>query len=178
MRRRAFSLAEAVIASFLIFLILGVAATLVQGYSRVMRDSSGKERTHLAAQLALERVRAEVASAIEVLDPTAGSNTELKFDKLDPRAARLPDPLPDPLPADWEPWEPADRITVRYFIDGGNLMREASGPGGAVVETITRGIEGFLVTVEPPGSLDITVTVREDRRVVTFTTKANLEVLQ
>lgn len=174
MKPRGFSLPETLIAMFLVFLVLSGVAGLVQEYSRVMRHSDGKDRSLNAFQVALDQMRGEVGSAVALLQPSSGSSNQLSFQRLDPgtSAARLPTPVPSPLPGSWEPRDPADLVQVTYLLAGGNLVRRT-----ATDEIVAEGVEGLLVTrLANPDRVSLTVTVREERLLRTFSVEALLWV--
>ncbi|MEW6281691.1 MAG: hypothetical protein AB1758_23990 [Candidatus Eremiobacterota bacterium] len=168
MRGRGFSLAEALITSFLFLLVLGVAALFMRDYSQVLRLES-EQTGRRQAQASLERIAADARQAVRFSSPVpaGGPAAVLELTRLNPTAPHLPATLPDPLPASWAPLPAASLMTVRYEVSGGRLLRTVRMPA-APVESATLLAEApglscrFLVS----GCLEVELGVLRDGAVV------------
>ncbi|MEW6282180.1 MAG: hypothetical protein AB1758_26475 [Candidatus Eremiobacterota bacterium] len=150
--RRAFSLAEVVITLFLVALVFGVVAVLISKAYRVLSFQTMKQRSALAAQVALDRISAELREATAVTG-TGGRLDFRKIDKSVPGRFDLASP-PSNYPFGTE-------IAVSYRSDGrGNLVRVVGGQTQVVVE----GVTGFACSTVGP-RLDLALSIQEQQRV-------------
>lgn len=174
MRRRGLTLLETTVTMFLVALILGLAAALVDEYSDILRHSSGKERTLGAVQVGLERLRSEAREAFEILEPGVGATSaQLRLRTVDPtrQALRLPLPVPEPAALSWNPHDPAHVVEVRYFTSGQALVRQVAGSDEL---RVADGVAGFSCRLEAGGSLRLDLSVTEDKRTRSLTTTVYL----
>jgi len=156
--RSGFSLLEAVITLLLVSIVFGVAADLLGDACRVMSFSRAKSNSIQAVQMGLARMCGEAREAFE-LD---GTGTELALLKIDPGGDRFP----ASAPSVWNPY--AFQVRVRYFTSGGKLWREVD---SANPQLVADGITGLSAQVRPGKSLELSLTLLEDRVVRTLTTR-------
>lgn len=155
---KAFTLLEAVITLLLVSVVFGVAADLLGDACRVMSFSRAKSNSTQAVQMGLARMAAEAREAFQV-DATG---TELALLKVDPGGDRFP----NPPPANWSPY--TYQVRVRYYTQAGQLWREVD---GANVQLVADGITGLATQIRPGKSLEISLSLLEDRVVRTLTTR-------
>ncbi len=106
---RGLSLLEALVVASLVSVVVGLLAGLAQEYSRVTRFSSTRSQ-RLENLMQLDKVRADLRQAVQILEPLPGSLSSaprLRFRRVlpDARATRLP--IPPDLPG--AVWDPAKR---------------------------------------------------------------------
>jgi type II secretory pathway pseudopilin PulG len=145
-----------------IFVVLGLTATLVADYSKTMRQGSSRDLLLDAIELGAERIRSELCSAISVSQPPTISSTSslLEFDRVDPGStSRLPNPLPTPPPVTWDPYAPADILVVRYAISNQNLVRTVTSPTSSRDEDICPGLQGMSAEYIDPRTLRVVLNV-------------------
>ncbi len=160
------SLLEALIATALMLVVLVVSASLIQDYSRALRASRGSDYLLEAALVALSRMGQEATEAVEFIDPPPGSlaaASRLTFSRIEPEVARLPDPVPDPPPPNWDHQEPA--VEIRYFVNANHRLIREVVDGGAVVESceVAEAVKGLAVTNETDGTLTLEILVDTGR---------------
>jgi len=172
-RQRGFSLLEALFTALLISLALGIVGVTAHQFQRVMARSDAADRG-LEAQLALRRVAAELEEATRIVSPALSvSSSSLRFERLDPNyPGRIPGvllPEPDPIPAAWEPRDPAYLVMVSYSLNGSQrLLRRAVFPGGAFEEQqVADSLLGFQATHPQRGVLSLRATVERGTRSLT-----------
>lgn len=163
--RRGFTLAEALVSMSILALLLGLAASIFVGYTRMTRQSTPHERNLVLGYTSLDRMRTEVASSIDLFQPLPANGATanvLGFEKVDPSvASRLPDPLV--IPAAFEPLDPASNCQVRYEVLSGKLIRKAWGTSWTSEETLMGNVLGLTTTFEAPAGLQITLNLQEER---------------
>lgn len=182
---RGFSIAEALLATFLIFMILGTAASLFQNYSSIMRHSSPKERSLVGGQVALDRIRCELPAAVVMHEPALASTSlynRVVFEKIDPSVtSRLPVPVPDAwsMPAfGWDPNSPSHCCLVEYSVDSGDLVRKVWGAGYSAQELMAEGVVGLNSQMNTRSSVNLTLSMSEDGRTRRVTTETSLWIRQ
>lgn len=159
-KSRGFSLAEALISMAMLAMILGAAASLFLNYSRITKQSSPKERNLVGGQLALERMRSEVAEALVLREPASGTTSaRLLFDKLDPAANRLPVPL-NPSQA-FSPQSPI--CQVEYSLVSGQLLRRTRGAGYQSQELLMDKVVGLATQFVAPAGVNISLNLQEEK---------------
>ena len=128
-----------------IFVVLGLTATLVWDYSRSLRQGAGRDTLLEAVELGAERIRSELCSAVEVTVPAAaGVSDTLVFSRIDPSSAtRLPSPPPATPPSSWDPYNPTDMLLVTYSISSQELLRTVNGPTATTQERICDNLQGL-----------------------------------
>ncbi|MEW6278574.1 MAG: hypothetical protein AB1758_08140 [Candidatus Eremiobacterota bacterium] len=181
-RRRGTSLAEIILTSALVLLVIGLVATLVREYRRVSTHTRFQDAS-LRSAMALRLVREELKEAVEVLQPPDGSGgifSVVEFDRLDPdtttrvpgawgpgtglRGAPGPWPTPTPSPpAVWDPRDPADLIRVRYAVSNRQLLRTVTGPG-AQTQLMAENVNGFSAQNQGNDAVRLTLRVQEEQR--------------
>lgn len=160
--RKGLSLAEVVLTSFLVFMVLGVIAALVRQYREVSTHTRLQDAS-LRSALALQQAAAEVKEALVVITPppgVGGSYASLEFDRLDPNdATRFPSPIP--TPATFDPRTPLMR--VQYTVDAGELVRLVQVGATVSRQLIAENAVGF--TAENQGTaIKLSLRVQEEKR--------------
>ncbi|MCA9791562.1 MAG: hypothetical protein KC910_07190 [Candidatus Eremiobacteraeota bacterium] len=176
MKRRGFSLPEAMLAMVLVFMVLGMVGVLVREYSEATRLAASKEQTLNGVQLGLEQMRSEVGSALALLTPTGGSSNMLSFQRLDPAANRLP-----PSPAGFTSWDPRPAgqiVTVTYQVGPQGLTRLVAGSGWSAQSQVSEGIRGLETTFLAKDRVGLKVSFQEEHLLRDFSTEARLWVYQ
>ena len=162
-KNRGFSLAEALLSMAMLATILGAAASLFLNYSRVTKQSSPKERNLVGGQLALERMRSEVSGAVVLREPAPANpgalSVRLLFDKLDPSANRLPNPL-NPTQS-FSPQGPTCR--VEYSLRAGQLLRRTNGSGYNSEELLMDKVVGLSTQFVAPAGVNISLNLQEEK---------------
>ena len=170
MRRRGFSLAEGLLALGIVFLVLGIASQLMRQYASILRSSESRSNTLTALQVALQQMIDDVRQSQVTSSPPAGNTAlELIFLKVDPVAAWLPSPIPNPA-GTWNPMDPVHMVTVRYFLDQGEVKRTLTPLSGAPAETwaIAQGVSGMQCSNLGDG-IQIQLTLQETHRTMVLT---------
>ena len=163
MKGRGFSLAEAMIVSFLLLILVGMMAGLAQEYSRVSRYLSGKDAQVSEALAILSSVGQEVQESVAGVAPASSTQVSvLEFDKVNLLANRYA----GPPPASFRPLFP--RLRIRYRLQNGQILREAD--DGSMVDTavIGRGVSGFGARLTSPRTLLLSVSVQRQGTVLTL----------
>lgn len=170
-RRRAVSLLEVLVASFLMALVVGLTALLAQSYSSVARKGRDREAVVQAAQLALAQVTEEAREAIQI--QTYGST--FTFQKVAPQVARLPvsypSPVPTPLGATWQPWAAASLVNVTYRLTPeSKLVRRVWGPSVTppTESVVCQEVYGFDASDSGQGLLTFRLGLRVDSSIQTL----------
>ncbi len=172
-----FSIAEALLAIFLIGIVLGMVGVLFQRSFTVLRMLDDKERARQASRMGLDRITSELREAIRI---EAVGVDVVEFEKIDPNSIIEEPPKPpepelltdDFVPQEWTPedaYPPENRLMVRYSIDGENLVRSVRRVSGgqAATQVVVVGVNSFTSSVNPDNQaeIDITLSVRDNRRV-------------
>jgi len=135
-RNRGFSLVEALFTALLVSLALGIVGTVAHQFQRAMTRSAASD-SGLEALLEIRRLAAELEQATSISSPgLSATSTLLRFQRIDPSSpGRIPAvllPTPDPIPAAWEPRDPAYLVTVSYSLNAAQqLVRRVDFPGGS-----------------------------------------------
>lgn len=174
------SLAEALLAIFLAGATMGMLGLLFQRSYQVLRVIDDKERSRQAGRMGLDRMTSELREAVRL----APVGTTLEFEKIDPNAEISPPfPVPAEVGEDYEPlpWGPADaypdekRLLVRYSTANSALLREVKvkSSGAWVRQIVVEGVNAFRCEQNPenPGEIEITVTVQDNQRFVTLSSR-------
>lgn len=156
-RSRGFTLLEAVITLMLVSVVFGVAADILGDACRVMSFSRAKSNSTQAVQQGLTRICAEAREAFKI----DGTGIELALLKVDPTPQRFP----SPAPPNWSPY--THQLRVRYYTSGGQLCRDVDG----IKQVVADGVTGLRCRTLPGGSLEVSLTLLEDRVVRTLTTQ-------
>lgn len=177
--RKAFSLAETLVTSFLFLMVLGVAALFLRDYSQIMRqDTEQSQRSQALASL--EQIASEARQAIAFVTPPLGSGTAvpvLEFDRMNPRQPHLPTVLPSPLPVSWQPHPGTSLVRVRLEVVGGQLQRRTRQlVGGPAPQTMALldPCDGLACRFLTNGNLEVVISLLVDG--VVQTTRAELQV--
>lgn len=162
--KRGITLAEAVVTLFLIAVVMGMLAHLLQASHQAIDYLNKKDRTTFAAQVAIGRITSE---AREALEWQPGSATNLTFRKLDPRAVRFP----EPPPTSWDPRQPM--LEVSYFLQNAQLLRTQGPPGGSVESSVVvaEGLTGFTWSRPTDQLLRLELSVQEEKKIRRLTSE-------
>ena len=164
MRRRGFTLLEALISLFFVILLLGLFANLAHEFDVVLKQSASKGNTLTTMQVGLRSVLDEVRQARPgtLLPVPGGSGPELRLSRP---TQDLSVWLPATPPA--APWTPPSTLTtVRFYLSQGVLLREAGSPPS--VQALTEGLSDFQVRTLSGGPLavEVQLTQEESKRTV------------
>lgn len=163
--RRAASLAEALVACFMVLLLLSLVSLAVRGYRQVLNQVHGHDET-MDAALALQSVAREASGSVAIT-----STSPLTFRRVDPSDPnRLPAqlaPVPFPIPASWDPLNPAWLEEVTYSLIGGDLTRQVRFPDPTTSSraAVARGLDGFSASLSVSGLLELTARLPGPRLV-------------
>lgn len=162
MKNRGFSLLEVLVSMGLFLMIIGLVAALMRGYANITNASERHEASLEAARLAIESARNDIEAAVVLQEPSFGSGTpddRLSLLRVDAEQVRLPLEMPDPAPANWDPYDPATTVEVVYEIDAENLWRTSSWQDGTVCRTrIGHGMTGFSASSLPDETIVLNLT--------------------
>lgn len=158
--KRGFTLAEALVASSLLCLMLTTLAILVRSYGGSSRASDVHDASLSGSRLAVESVRRDGEAAVKLLEPVLGSNTAspiLRLQRIDPEIVRLPETMPDPAPGLWDPYDPAQMVEVRYYLTADILWREVFlGDGTQSKVAMGEHVQSFFVRSLTDNTLQLT----------------------
>lgn len=149
--RRGVTLVEVLLTGLLFGVTLAVVGSLLLQYSRSMRHTDRKDMA-LEGALTLQAIASEAEEAVDVSSPSPGNaSAALTFTRIDPSYPdRLPTqrfPVPSPVPAAWEPQDPAYLVTVTYQLNGKDLERLVTLPGPAQSrQVVAANLNGFTVS--------------------------------
>jgi hypothetical protein len=159
-RHRGVSLAEALLTSFIMMMILAVVASLMRQYSDITRHAARKDAS-IELRQGLESIRHELMSAVEITAPLPGASSGvLEFTRVDPA---IPRPAPLPAPVAWDPL--TDIMQVRYErLVSGLLVRRVTGGGQ---QTVLASCSFFQATTNDR-TIYLTGSVQEDKIVRSY----------
>lgn len=150
--------------------ILSIIGGFIRQSSRVQTVTEFGERHRVHMRSTLDRMGNEVQDAWQVVNPTTGTDTELRFTRVnglsDP--ARLPPVpvFPAPMPTTFDLLPSSAMLSVRYYVVGGELRREASQPGHPTVNAAMFGpTSGFSATKLPGRVMEITLSTQKDLKI-------------
>lgn len=182
-KRRAFTLAEALISMCLIATILGAVASIFASYTKVMKHTSPHERNLIQGQAAINKMRDEVAAAIsfsEPLPPSTSTYSRLIFEKIDPaEMTRLP--IPPDAGAYFEPQDVTMRAWIEYSVTDGVLYRKVWGASSAswnAQEPLIQGVIGLTTVYRAPAGIEIRLNLQEDNSNRVLNTLTNCWIMQ
>ncbi len=165
MRRSGFSLAELQITMFLILMVLLMLAAIGREYANVSRQSTGKELTLQAATVGLDSVARDLRSSVQILPPLDSGTIQSTFTiaVVNPnKTERLfADPPPPPQP-DLNLNAPANLVQITYYLDGPQLMRRVTNGGDVPIAV---GLAGFTAQLKPDRTVEVVLSVQEQKRV-------------
>ena len=141
----------------LISLVLSILGTLFSSYSRLLLRQGDRQKSLLGCQVAVDTIRRDVASCISFSVPSPES---LHIEQIDPLVgSRLPQPVPDPPPADWRAHMNPDRLKIDYRLVRGSVLRKVTlGSGGIFEESVTEEVDGLDFDIATNGNLQVTAT--------------------
>lgn len=177
MSRGGFTLLETLLTMLLLSMVLTVFASLVAGYTRVMRFVNSKDRALAGLHTGLSCAAHELTSAVAVASPnTAAPVGTLDFTRVDPVN---PNRLPQAAPVAWDPLDAAFLIRVRYLLVGDTLMREQTPRTGTPqLQTVASGMTSFSVSLTRPDVVEIKATFATERQARNFTLRSVLRILR
>lgn len=182
------TLAESLLALFLVGLVMGLLAALFQRSIQVLRFLDDKERARQAGRMGLDRISSELREATKLLS----LGDSVSFIKIDPtKDVSPPPPAPSPVPSDpdnfvlpvWTPemaYPDSARLRVRYDTSDEKLYRQVQQADGGTPtrQLIIEGINSFICRQElefgvpkNPGEVIIEVSVRDNERVVILSSR-------
>ncbi len=195
-----FSLLEAMLAMFLVFLVLGLTAYLIREYSRVSKHAAARDNTFDGVQFALTELVKEIGSANSILQPASvgASSTTLTLRRLDPTAVRLPDPVLDDydlwkyehldVSTDgtgtevfiWNPKHPDHQFQVTYSRDAitDQLIRETQRASGVERHIVADMVSGFVVHRLSEDYYEVSLSFQEKQRLRTIVMEARAWISQ
>lgn len=164
MKKRAFTLLEALISLFFVILLLGLFANLAHEFDVILKQSASKANTLTSLQVGLRTVLEEVRQATPgTLTPApGGSGVELRLSRPTQELSAW---LPTTPPA--VAWTPPTSLTgVRFYLAQRVLRREAGSP--ATAQPLTEGVSAFQVRTLNTGPLavEVQLTQEESKRTV------------
>lgn len=164
--RRGFTLAETVIVISMVALLLTVIGSLFWRFSNTMRHSGRKETALTGALDAIDRVGADLASAVNITNPGAAFSSSVNLTRMYPYDdTRYPTPLALPTAA-WAPHPVALQETVAYaFLANGELNRSVTFNSTTTTSLAARGLSFFQCRVQP-GNRFATIQVTVMRNAV------------
>lgn len=176
--KRGFSLIEAMITFFLVFLILGVALQLLSEYSTAINFTTSKDNSLSVAQRTLQQIVDEVRQSQTLESPAATGvpTMDLRFRRTDPNATWLP----STPPTSWVAWSYLDyhqQLEVQYRLSNGQLFRDVSTPTNYAPTTSTPSstavvadsLAGFQTELLASGLVQVQLTVRESSQYLVLT---------
>lgn len=173
-RPRGVSLAEALLTSFIMMMILAVVASLMHQYAEVTRHAAKKDAsTEMRQQLDL--IRRELMGAVDISSPPAGGTAaQLQFNRIDPASARgIPAtlaPLPNPSPAVWDPRAATIQVTYQRQASGILTRQVGVGPQETVLSTCS-----FFQARGVGRTMFLTGSVQEDKIVKSYQVQLAVE---
>lgn len=183
MKRRAFTVMEALVTALLVGLALSIVGLITRDFQRVMSRSQRRD-TALEGFLALQRVAGEAAQATGNLSPAkAATSALLSFDRIDAsypnRFPAILLPEPDPTPAAWEPLDSAYLVTVRYSVNSDRqLLRRVDFPAGGFEQQVcAEEVLGFEASHPHAGYLALRLTVQLGPQTQTLELPVNLQAV-
>jgi type II secretory pathway pseudopilin PulG len=182
-QRAGFSIIEALVTALLVGMALAMVGLIARDFNRVMARSHTND-TALEALLALRKTASELAQATGVVGPALnGTSAVLTFRRIDPNfpgripATLLPDP--SPLPAAWEPRDPAYLVHVRYSLNGSQqLVRRVTFAGGIFEQQVcAEGVLNFQASHPRRGHLQLSITVAQAQQPRALSLPVNLQAV-
>ncbi len=177
MKKAGFTLLETLLTMLLLSMVLTVFASLVSGYTRVMRFVNSKDRALSGLHSGLSLAAHELTSAVQVTSPnTVTPVGTLDFSRIDPVD---PNRFPATAPLSWDPLDPTFQIRVRYLMVGETLMREETPrTGSPQMQAVANGLKSFSVALISPGVVELKATFPVERQDKNFTLHSVLRILQ
>lgn len=189
MKRRAFSLLEALFTLGLVFMILGLANDMFRQYSGLLRFSEAKSSSLNSMQVALQQVidEARCAQTLQAPSTVGATSAELKFVKVDSSNLTWMNNATVLATGGWIPAMTSDTqslfVEVRYYLsDGsqfpmGTLLRDVGPVGAPATNTwpVAENIAGLQFTglSSWPGSgelqaVQVDMSLRETTRILSL----------
>lgn len=157
------TLAEALVACLLLFLLMGVLAMTVRRY-REVSVLVGRQDSGLELALALQTVAREAGATVALSQPAPNATaSSLVFQRVNPAApGRLPTqraPSPSPVPSSWNPVDPAWTVGIRFEVSNSVLIRETTFADGQQVRVrIAEPVDAFRAHLDQANLLTLTAT--------------------
>ena len=183
MKRRGFTLLEALCTLALVSLIFITVLSLLQDSVRTARMSQEKDTAMNAVQVGLDRLCCEMREAVQVSAPGVGFTlNQITFQKVDSNNPnRLPPRVPEPVPSPaWNPFDPQWLLKVHYFVAGGELVREIGPSAGPATHrsAIAENVDSLSVGCFAPGRFTVVLSVRQSNQISTYTHSVNMPCME
>ena len=164
MKRRGLGLAEILVVTLLMGIVLQGVGSLVRELSIFSREGSQETRRRVAARLGLEEI-GRLARASQILYPVYPSATvqdHLQLSWIVPAYPALPIPEEASAPTGWEPDQPRRNLLV-HRVEQRLLLEE-----GAAKTILAEEVSNFGVLLANNTSLRLTVSWQTKGRVETL----------
>lgn len=166
---------EALVALGLLALVIGLLAGLAREYSSIVSFSASKDAISRASD-GLEQLAREAEQSCDVVTPGVGAEVsdKLVFHKLNLMSTYRFD---SSTPPDYLPWQPkrsTNLLTISYFLQNGDLVRQLDQSGQpAVTSVVVPGVNDFSATYPSSDSLQLKLSVTEKRVLRTYAMEAH-----
>lgn len=163
MKQRGFTLAEALLGLSLVFLLLGLMSGIMTRYLKAFASFEENDRKLTAAQTAVGVMARSAREAVQFVEPLRGSAvvaSALEVQVVQPYSLTcLPSTVPQPPPPTWSPHPTSELQTIRFWLDGDQLIRRTSISGQPPSEEIlAEGLSGLGLRFLPSGNLEVSVS--------------------
>ena len=174
MRKNAgFSLIELQLTIALLLVFMGVFAGISNGYSKILRNTHGKQFSMQAATTGLEGIARELRGAQQIQSPAAAGGTSpvLRFTVVNPaNALRLaPNPAPPRTPV-LILNQASNMLTIEYSCNGRALVRKVTDSASTVIsnQETSDGVVGLRNDWMVNGTMTLSASVQEERALRTL----------
>jgi type II secretory pathway pseudopilin PulG len=169
---RAVTLIEALVALALLGLVIGIVADLAAKYSGLITFTRSKDNSGYALA-ALERMARDCEQSFRVTLPVVpGGGDVLELELIDTDSPQRTQGLEA-----WTPTRTSDRLTVRYELRERDLVRTETSAVSTRETVVAQGVDGLAVQVPDSRQVQIAISVREMRKISTYSTLAYRWVL-
>ena len=160
MKKRAFTLMEALTTLTLFLLVMTVSGNLLQSLNDQHHWSGKKSQAFDAGEVALRQIEADARAAYSIVNPAPASTTpanRLDLIRIDPNqtSTLLPNPLPPTLGTSWNPDDPTCSISLNVTLTGNKLRRQC----GTIVTVLAVDLVGFQIQNQGTNQLSVVLTV-------------------
>lgn len=156
-----FTLMEALVTLTLVSLVLFSVFEMLSQSMRISTASHARDEFSASIQNSVDRLTSELREAVSIDGAT--SDTEITFHKVDTNnTTRLEEVVPPPLVNQvWDPLNTNWTLKVRYYTEGGRLIRAIGPSAGPATHTsaITSNVQGLDVHQDAPGIFLINISV-------------------
>ncbi len=175
-RIRAFTLAESLLALFLVGLAMGFLGLLFQRSFEILRVVDERERARQAGRMGYDRLSSELREAVEFISFDVGA----EFKKINPQTpVAIPPVEPTPVPEastwmapDWkslDAYPEASRMTVLYTAEDEAMFRTVTASGRTSKQLVVEGVNSFVCTpnLDNWGEVEIVISIKENKKIIT-----------